>query len=113
MATKLVQALLDNIHLLSEVDYEIVEAVCGLVRKNFKISEKEIKYGGILFCGVFAYKQHVSVAFGEEGNINSVFSRLKGSRKGRRHLKLKSIADIQNKKLAEYFQLALQVTVNA
>lgn len=107
MATKLVQTLLDNIHLLSDVDYEIVEAVRGFVRKNFKISEKEIKYGGILFCGVF-----VSVAFGEGVNINSVFSHLKGSIKGR-HLKLKSIADIQNKKLAEYFQLALQVTVNA
>ncbi len=119
MATKSVQTLLDEIHLISEVNYGIVEAVRALVKKNFKIFAEEVKYGGILFssgiqfCGVFAYKEHVSVEFGRGADINDVFGHLEGSGKGRRHMKLKSIADIQNKTLAEYLPLALQVAVDA
>ena len=67
MATKSVQALIEDIRLVSETNYEIVEAVRALVKRSFKPVAEEVKYGGILFssqaqfCGVFAYKEHVSV----------------------------------------------------
>ncbi|HEX5686805.1 MAG TPA: DUF1801 domain-containing protein [Ideonella sp.] len=97
---------------MSEERYEIVEAVRTLVKKLFKPFSEEVKYGGILFssgvqfCGVFAYKEHVSVEFGEGAKIKDAFGHLEGAGKGRRHLKLRSVADIENKRLAQYLPLA-------
>ena len=114
MATKSVQTLLQDIRLLSEDNHEIVEAVRALVRNGFQTFSEEVKYGGIVFsadvpfCGVFAYKGHVSVEFGKGATISDAFGHLEGSGKGRRHLKLKSVDDIKNKKLAQYLPLALQ-----
>jgi hypothetical protein len=112
MATKSVQSLIEDIRLLSETNYEIVEAVRALVKKTFKSTSEEVKYGGILFsstvqfCGVFAYKEHVSIEFGSGAKIKDDFGLLEGAGKGRRHLKLKSIAELKDKKLAEYLALA-------
>jgi hypothetical protein len=114
MAKKSVQSLLDDIRLLGMDQYEIVEAVRALVKKSFKTIEEEVKYGGILFssgvqfCGVFAYREHVSVEFGSGAHITDTFGHLEGLGKGRRHVKLKSINDIKNKKLAQYLPLALK-----
>lgn len=112
MATKSVQSLIEDIRLISETNHEIVEAVRALVKKTFKSTSEEVKYGGILFssgvqfCGVFAYKEHVSVEFGAGAKITDEFGFLEGSGKGRRHLKIRSIAEVKNKKLAEYLSLA-------
>jgi hypothetical protein len=114
MATKSVQTLLEDIRLISEELYEIVEAVRTLVKKDFSPLSEEVKYGGILFssdvqfCGVFAYKGHVSVEFGKGARMSDTFGHLEGAGKARRHVKLTSIADIQNKKLALYLPLALE-----
>jgi hypothetical protein len=112
MAIKSVQSLVEDIRLLSETNHEIVEAVRTLVNKTFKSTSEEVKYGGILFssgvqfCGVFAYKEHVSVEFGSGAKIQDDIGLLEGSGKGRRHLKLKSVAEIKSKRLAEYLSLA-------
>lgn len=112
MATKSVQLLVEDVRLVSETNYQIVEAVRALVKKTFKSASEEVKYGGILFssgvhfCGVFAYKEHVSVEFGAGAKITDAIGLLEGSGKGRRHLKLKSVADVESKRLAEYLSLA-------
>lgn len=112
MATKSVQSLVEDIRLVSETNHEIVVAVRALVKKTFKATSEEVKYGGILFssgvqfCGVFAYKEHVSVEFGAGAMITDDIGLLEGSGKGRRHLKLKSLAEVKSKKLAEYLSLA-------
>jgi hypothetical protein len=112
MATKSVQSLVEDIRLVGETNYEIVEAVRALVKKTFKSTSEEVKYGGILFtsgvhfCGVFAYKEHVSVEFGSGAKIKDDIGHLEGSGKGRRHLKLKSVGEIKSKQLAEYLSLA-------
>ena len=112
MATKSVQSRVEDIRLLNETNHEIVEAVRALVKKTFKSTSEEVKYGGILFssgaqfCGVFAYKEHVSVEFGSGAKIEDHAGHLEGSGKGRRHLKLRSVAEIKSKKLAEYLPLA-------
>lgn len=114
MATKSVQTLLEDIRLLSEERYAVVEAVRALVKKTFKTSSEEVKYGGILFtsgvqfCGVFAYQEHASIEFKSGAKIDDPFGHLEGSGKGRRHVELASIADIKRKKLAEYLPLALR-----
>jgi hypothetical protein len=114
MPTKSVQSLLEDIRLVSEENHAIVEAVRALVHKSFKAVSEEVKYGGILvtsgvqFCGIFAYKEHVSVEFGSGAKISDPFGYLEGTGKGRRHVKLRSVADIKNKKLAQYLPLAHQ-----
>jgi hypothetical protein len=112
MAAKSVQSLVEDIRLLSETNFEIVEAVRAAVKKSIPGTTEEVKYGGILFssgvqfCGVFAYTAHVSVEFGSGAKIKDDFGHLEGSGKGRRHLKFTSLADIKNKMLAQYVPLA-------
>jgi hypothetical protein len=116
MKNQSVQALLEDIRLVSESNYEIVEAVRALVKKTIGITSEEVKYGGILFAsgvqfaGVFAYKEHVTVEFTNGAKIMDPFGFLEGTGKGRRHVKLMSVAQIKDKKLAAYLSLALQAT---
>ena len=119
VATKSVQTLLEDIRLVSETNHETVEAVRSLVKKTCKPCVEEVKYGGILFtcgvqfCGVFAYKEHVSVEFGHGASIRDELGHLEGAGKGRRHLKLRSVQDIQGKKVALYLPLALKAAIGA
>lgn len=119
MTSRSVDALLDDIRLLGAEHHEVVAAVRALVRKCFAPLTEEVKYGGILFgcgvtfCGVFAYKEHVSVEFGYGAAIDDPFGHLEGAGKLRRHVKLVSVADIQTKELARYLTLALEAAQRA
>lgn len=115
MPAQSVQTLLEDLRLISEDRYALVQAVRDLVRTTLPDISEEVKYGGILFAssgvqfgGVFAYKQHVSVEFGAGALIDDQFGLLEGSGKGRRHLKLRVPDDIAAKKLAAYLPLALE-----
>lgn len=117
MASKSVEALIDDFRTLGEAQHAIVQAVRTLLKKQFKNLSEEVKYGGILFtsgvqfCGVFAYKEHVSVEFGHGAAIQDDMGHLEGSGKFRRHLKLTGIEDIKTKQLKEYLLLALAAAV--
>jgi hypothetical protein len=114
MTKKSVQTLLEDIRFVSEQNYEIVEAVRALIKNTFETTSEEVKYGGILFTsgvqfgGIFAYKSHVTIEFGNGAKINDPFGYLEGTGKGRRHVKLVTVSQIQDKKLAQYLSLALQ-----
>lgn len=114
MAKKSVQALLDDIRLFGDEQYSLVESVRSLVKATIPVVSEEVKYGGILFssgvqfCGVFAYKQHVSVEFGSGAKIADTLGHLEGGGKGRRHIKLHSAEDIKAKDLDRYLPLALE-----
>ena len=117
--TKSVQALLDDIRLLGELQFQIVEAVRALARGTFTPLDEEVKYGGILFAsgvqfgGVFAYREHVSVELSQGAKINDIDGFLEGSGKGRRHIKLRCVADISTKNLSSYLRLAHQAVGSA
>ena len=118
MAKKSVDALLDDIRYINEAHYQLVQEVRALVRDLVNTVSEEVKYGGILFssdvmfAGVFAYKEHVTVEFGQGAKIQDTFGFLEGSGKFRRHIKLKVTSDIEARRLAEYVRLALEVEVN-
>lgn len=109
-----VQSLLEDIQLLGEQQFRLVEAVRELVKSTIKPLAEEVKYGGIIFtstipfAGVFAYKEHVSVEFSLGARINDAAGFLEGAGKGRRHLKLRTVEDITGKQLAAYLPLALE-----
>jgi hypothetical protein len=119
MAKKSVDALLDDIRYINEAHYQLVQDVRALVRDLFKTASEEVKYGGIIFssevmfAGVFAYKEHVTVEFGEGAQIIDPFGFLEGSGKFRRHIKLKTTSDIEVRRLADYLRLALEVAKEA
>ncbi len=114
MASKSVQELLDDARLLGDEQLILVESVRKLVRRTIPSVIEEVKYGGILFssgvqfCGVFAYRQHVSVEFGSGAKIADTLGHLEGGGKGRRHIKLHAATDIKAKELAHYLPLALE-----
>jgi hypothetical protein len=118
MAKKSVDALLNDIRYINEAHYQLVQEVRALVRDLVKTVSEEVKYGGILFssdvmfAGVFAYKDHVTVEFGQGAKIQDTFGFLEGSGKFRRHIKLKLSSDIEDRRLADYVRLALEVEVN-
>ncbi len=111
--TKSVQSLVEDVRLLGEMQHEVVQAVRSLVKKTTPPTHEEVKYGGILFtsgiqfCGVFAYKEHVSVEFSHGAKIVDSKGHLEGGGKGRRHIKLRDLNDIAEKGLADYLPLAL------
>lgn len=113
------ESLLADIRLLGEEQFHIVEQVRALAKARIKPLSEELKYGGILFSsgtpfgGVFAYRQHVSVEFSHGAMIDDTEGFLEGSGKGRRHLKLRTLGDIQAKRLASYFSLALAAAKSA
>lgn len=120
MASKSIPALLEDIRLLSENGHTLVQAVRTLTKQTLTSVEEEVKYGGILFSaagvpfgGVFAYRQHVSVEFGHGAAITDPYGLLEGAGKGRRHLKLRTLDDLNNKHLSTYLKLALKAAGGA
>lgn len=116
---KSVDALLADIRLLGEEQFQIVQAVRTLTKETIQPLSEEVKYGGILFAsgahfgGVFAYKEHVSVEFGQGAAIKDPDGILEGGGKGRRHIKLRSVSDISAKKLALFLPQALVAAKSA
>jgi hypothetical protein len=110
---KTVDALLQDIRLLGEDQFQVVQAVRALVARTLGPVVEEVKYGGILFTsgvpfgGVFAYKGHVSMEFSHGAAIQDTLGFLEGGGKGRRHVKLQRVGDVSAKKLATYLPLAL------
>lgn len=109
----MVHDLLNDIRLLGDEQFRVVESVRRLVHQTFPSVTEEVKYGGIVFtvgvpfCGVYAYRQHVSVEFGHGARIADTLGHLEGGGKGRRHIKLRSAADVQTRQLVHYLPLAL------
>ncbi|MDP1636226.1 MAG: DUF1801 domain-containing protein, partial [Gallionellaceae bacterium] len=111
MNTERIARLLEDIRLLSEDRYKLVQAVRKLALDLGGISE-EVKYGGILFaagkpfCGIFSYANHVSLEFSAGAALPDKHKVLEGDGKLRRHIKLVTIQDVKGKHVSDYLALA-------
>lgn len=107
-----VKNLLDDWQIVNPALYEIANSVRTRILQLADTVDEEVKYGGILFaapepfCGIFVYKQHVSVEFIYGAGIADPHGLLEGKGKGRRHLKLHTLEDVENKHLTDYLRLA-------
>ena len=107
-----VKNLLDDWQIANPALHEIANSVRTRILQLAGTVDEEVKYGGILFaapepfCGIFVYKQHVSVEFSHGAKIVDPHGLLEGKGKGRRHLKLHTLESIENKHLTEYLRLA-------
>lgn len=73
---------------------------------------EEVKYGGLLFssgqsfCGVFPYKDHVTLEFSQGAALADLHGLLSGDGKYRRHIKLETMQDIETSHVADYITAA-------
>ncbi len=118
MSTDRVAKLLEDIRLLSEDRFKLVQSLRKLILGLGGISE-EVKYGGILFaerkpfCGIFSYAKHVSLEFSAGASLPDKHKVLEGDGKLRRHIKLVAVDDIESKHVRDYLVLARKAAANA
>lgn len=106
---------LQDIRSLNEDRYKLVQFLRKTILALDKTVTEEIKYGGILFgaeehfCGIFSYKQHVGLEFGEGAKLLDPYQVLEGKGKGRRHIKLTCEEEVKTKHALEYLVAALKL----
>lgn len=113
---KRIQGFFDDLAALKAHQFEIVRACRGLVFELSPDAEERMMYGGIMFCansedfgGVFASKNHVSFEFGQGNELDDPNGFLEGKGKFRRHLKLKSVKDIDVLGVKSFVQQAISL----
>ncbi len=109
---KRLQALVDDWEQVAPQKAAIVQQVRELVNSISPDIGERVMYGGIMFTldtdfgGVFVYKNHVSVEFGNGVHMRDPEGLLEGRGKLRRHIKLHSLDDIENRQLASFIRQA-------
>lgn len=112
MSSDRINSLLEDIRHQSEERYNLVQALRELIASAGDDVTEEVKYGGFLFssqrdfAGVFSYARHVSVELSEGARLDDPHHVLEGGGKHRRHIKLQSLADIEQKQVGEYIRAA-------
>lgn len=108
-----VAALIDKIGEADPLLCGVVQEARRLVRNVAPGAAESVKYGGILFaapapfCGLFAYKAHVSLEFGKGCDLTDPHGSLEGTGKFRRHIKLRTVADLESRRVRDYVAQAL------
>lgn len=119
MTSDRINHLLNDIRLLDEARYAWVQELRKLILAVDPAMSEEVKYGGLLFsagkpfCGIFSYAQHVSVEFSQGAALADPHQVLEGAGKLRRHIKLQSGQDVQQKHVRDYVVAALALMSNS
>lgn len=106
----------DNAEMFAEMQTMILEKIAATGLTGFW----RPMYGGLVFeledavhktqiGGVFISKKHVSFEFSKGYLMDDSDGMLEGGGKFRRHLKLRSFNDIDDKKLTYYFKQAYEI----
>ncbi|MBH9579174.1 DUF1801 domain-containing protein [Inhella proteolytica] len=112
-----IQRLLSDLHLVSAERHDLLQQVRTLALGLGPGIREELKYGGILFgadahfCGLFAYREHVSLEFSAGAALPDVHRVLEGAGKLRRHIKLRTAEDVAAKQVRHYLELAQRASL--
>ena len=111
-----VNGFLADIQFTSHKNLDRVILIRELFLKAKKNLNEDIKYGGLVFsiskeliAGVFSYKNHISIEFGNGVDFIDNDSILEGSGKQRRHIKIFKDSDIGDKKCDYYISQAITI----
>jgi len=109
-----VQKFLDSIMIIDNEKFNTLNIMREIVFETYQKTDERIMYGGILFSidnedfgGLFVRKNHISFEFSKGFIMNDPKKLLEGSGKFRRHLKIKTEADIKNKDVILFVKQAL------
>jgi hypothetical protein len=103
-----VEKYLEEIMLINDEQFNVLQKLREIVFNVNPKTNERIMYGGIMFSlnddfgGVFVRKNHISFEFGNGFTMNDPDKFLEGKGKFRRHLKIRSLSDIDDKKV-EFF----------
>lgn len=95
--------------------FSIVTGLRDVFRARFPSADETFKYGGLHylnagapFAGIYAYKRHMSVEINGAAQIEDPHGHLEGAggKSGRKHVRLTRVADVSEKRVAEYLALA-------
>ena len=99
-----VNNFLKDIQTVFPSKYEIIIEIRKMFQDRMKGALESIKYGGLVFhvsdelvAGIFSYKNHISIEFGEGARFSDPSGLLEGKGKMRRHLKIMEKSDIKDK----------------
>ncbi len=86
--------------------FDIIKEIREIFHQENNQFSEDIKYGGLVFnlsstlvAGIFCYKNHISIEFGNGVAFDDPSGLLEGKGKMRRHLKIIEQPDIQNKQV--------------
>jgi hypothetical protein len=119
MSREKVERFMNDLGLTHPDVHTLAQAARAMIRSVIPNADERMMYGGILFsapedfCGVFAYSAHVSIEFGKGAQMKDAHGVLEGNGKFRRHIKLRSTADIESKHLKEYVRQAQRISTEA
>ncbi|MEO0996369.1 MAG: DUF1801 domain-containing protein [Pseudomonadota bacterium] len=89
---------------------EMIAAICPTAGRRPMyggiVFEKDPGVPGTMVCGHFIYKAHVGLEFSKGNQLRDPQSLLAGSGKYRRHVKLRSIDDIDDKCVRDFLRQA-------
>ncbi len=107
-----VQKFLEVI-MFNDEQFNILQKLRDIVFKNHPKTSERMMYGGVMFSleddfgGVFVRKSHISFEFVNGFTMHDPDKLLEGTGKFRRHLKIKSLSDIKNKKVTFFVKQAV------
>lgn len=105
---KKAQKFLEETLMFNDEQFKILQELRKIVFKIYPKTKERMMYGGIMFSleddfgGIFVRKNHISFEFGKGFIMKDPKKLLEGTGEFRRHLKIESLGDIQNKKV-EFF----------
>jgi len=106
-----VETYLADLHQTDPDKHAIMHALHQLVRSTHPDIEQGVKYGGVMYSvdgtdcgGIFASKNHVSFEFSRGNAMSDPKGTLEGSGKLRRHIKVKTIDDIETKDVGYFIE---------
>ena len=108
-----VQKFLEDILMFDSEKFEILQKLREIVFSNYPKTNERIMYGGIMFSleddfgGLFVRKNHVSFEFVSGACMKDPDKILEGTGRFRRHLKIRSVADIKDKKVNFFVKQSL------
>ena len=108
-----IQELIGDIEMFDRDKYDILMKLRGIVFSHNHGIQERVMYGGIMFSlesdfgGLFVRKNHVSFEFGFGVHFKDPDGVLEGTGKLCRHLKLRSLKDIETKNVAYFVEQAL------
>ncbi|MBI5042909.1 MAG: DUF1801 domain-containing protein [Nitrospirae bacterium] len=103
-----VKQFLDDLEAFMPEKAKIIIALRKIVLQVIPEATEVMMYGGIVYktnrllCGLFARKNHITVEFEKEREIDDPYLILEGKGKERRHIKISTYEDIKEKKIRYY-----------
>lgn len=109
-----VEKHLQEIMLINQEQFDILQNLREIVFAVYPKTNERIMYGGIMFSlnddfgGIFTRKSHISFEFGNGFSMADPDKVLEGKGQFRRHLKIRSLSDIENKNVSFFVKQAVQ-----